>query len=235
MKHKSCEKIYAISMLVIIARSIIILLFLIAGLRLMGKRTIGEFQPFEFVIVLAVAELASTPMQEISTPILYGLVPLFTVFIVHYFLTSISSKSIKFRKFFNGKPMIIIDEDGINHEVLKKLNLNTNDLLEMIREQGYFTIEEISYAILETNGKLSILENENAESPQSIPMTLITEGRFMDENMNMIEVNKENIEKILKDKNLKIKDVLLMTAESKKIFIQPKTGKYMTFEVESEI
>lgn len=222
-------------MLIIIARSIIILLFLIAGLRLMGKRTIGEFQPFEFVIVLAVAELASTPMQEITTPILYGIVPLLTVFIVHYILTSISSKSIKFRKFFNGKPMIIIDDDGINNEILKKLNLNTNDLMEMLREQGYFTIEEISYAIIETNGKLSIMENENAEKPKSIPMMLVAEGKFMDENVNKINVQKENVEKILNQKNIKMKDVLLMTADSKKIFIQPKTGKYLTFEVDSEV
>lgn len=222
-------------MLVIIARSIIILFFLIAGLRFMGKRTIGEFQPFEFVIVLAVAELASTPMQEITTPILYGLVPLFTVFIVHYIVTSISSKSIRFRKFFNGKPMIIIDENGIDNSILKKLNLNTNDLMEMIREQGHFSIEEISYAIIETNGKLSIMEKEDAEAPKSIPMTLVAEGKFMSDNMNKIEIKKENVEKILKNRNIKMKDVLLMTADSKKIFLQPKQGSYTVFEVDDEI
>ncbi len=221
-------------MLVIIARSIIILFFLIAGLRLMGKRTIGEFQPFEFVIVLAVAELASTPMQEITTPILYGIVPILTVFIVHFVLTSISSKSIRFRKFFNGKPMIVIDDDGINYQALKELNLNTNDILEMIRAQGYFSIEEISYAIVETNGRLSIMKDEQAQAPQSIPMTLVCEGKFLDENINKIEADKNKVDKILKDNKMKIKDVLLMTAESNKIFIQPKWGKYITFEVQDE-
>lgn len=221
-------------MLVIIARSIIILFFLIAGLRLMGKRTIGEFQPFEFVIVLAVAELASTPMQEITTPILFGIVPILTVFIVHFILTTISSKSIRFRKFFNGKPMIVIDDDGINYQALKELNLNTNDILEMIREQGYFSIEEISYAIIETNGRMSIMKNEQAQAPQSIPMTLVSEGKMLDDNIDMIEVNKDKLDQILKDKKIKIKDVLLMTAESNKIFLQPKWSKYITFEVKDE-
>ena len=103
-------------MLVVIFRSLIILVFLIAGMRLMGKRTIGEYQPFEFVIVLAVAELAATPMQDISTPIIYGLVPL-TVFVVHFIL-SVSIKIYQIKKVLNGKPMIVIDKDGIN---LKRL------------------------------------------------------------------------------------------------------------------
>ncbi len=222
-------------MLVIIARSLIILLVLVAGLRFMGKRAIGEFQPFEFVIVLAVAELASTPMQEITTPILYGIVPLITVFVAHYIITSISSKSIRFRKFFNGKPMIVIDQEGVNNENLRKLNLNVNDLLEMIREQGYFSIEEINYAIIETNGKLSVMEKENAPSPQSIPMTLICEGRYLEDNLSKIKANKENVQKILNKKNIRMKDVLLMTADSNKIFLQPVKGKYMIFEADDEI
>lgn len=222
-------------MLVMIARSLIILLFLVIGLRFMGKRTIGEFQPFEFVIVLAVAELASTPMQDVSTPILYGLIPLFTVFIAHYIMTHISTKCIKFRKFVNGQPMIIIDGNGINYEILKKLNLNVNDILEMIRGQGYFSIEEVSYAVIETNGKLSVLSNDTAEPPRTVPATLIVEGKIMGENLAMINGKKENLERIIRDRKLNVKDILLLTAESKKIFIQPKYGKYVTFEVTHEI
>lgn len=201
----------------------------------MGKRTIGEFQPFEFVIVLAVAELASTPMQDVSTPILYGLIPLFTVFIAHYIMTHISTKSIRFRKFVNGQPMIIIDGNGINYAILTKLSLNVNDILEMIRGQGYFSIEEVSYAVIETNGKLSVLENSQAQAPETVPATLIVEGKVMGENLKMINGKRENLEKILQDNKLAMKDVLLLTAESKKIFIQPKYGKYFTFEVADEI
>ena len=117
-------------MLVILTRTILIFLLLLLGLRLMGKRQIGELQPFEFVITLAVAELACTPMQDNSIPLVYGLIPVLTVFVLHYFMTLLSTKSVRFRKVLNGKPMIVVDRDGINSENLKKLNMNVNDLLE---------------------------------------------------------------------------------------------------------
>lgn len=217
--------------MLVLARSLIILTFLILGIRLMGKRTIGELQPYEFVITLAVADLACTPMQDISIPLLYGLVPLFTVFVAHYFITLITTKSIKLREHLNGKPFIVIDGDGINSECLKKLNLNVNDLLSLIRQQGYFSIPQISYGIIETNGKLSILQNEEAETPSSIPMTLIVEGKLLDENIASLDLDAEKIESVLKKQNIKEKDVVLMTADSGQIFIQPKSGKYVTVEV----
>lgn len=215
-------------MVVIIIRTIIILAFLIVGMRFMGKRTIGELQPYEFVITLAVADIACVPMQDVSIPILYGIIPLSILFITHYIITAITSKSIKFRKFINGKPMIVIDGDGINVECLTKLNMNVNDLLELIRQQGYFSIPEISYGIIETNGKLSVLENSQTQAPSSIPMTLVAEGKYMHENMESIGFGEEKIDEILKSNNLKLKDVILMTAESSNIFIQPKKGKYFT-------
>lgn len=215
-------------MLAIIIRTLIILLFLVIGVRLMGKRTIGELQPYEFVITLAVADLACVPMQDISVPITYGLIPLIVLFIVHYIMTAIVSKSIKFRKFVNGKPMVVIDNDGINSECLTKLNMDVNDLISLIRQQGYFSIPEISYGILETNGKLSIMQNENATPPQSVPMTLIVEGKFMRENMKSLSIEQGAIETTLKEKKIKVKDVVLMTADSGNWFVQPKNDKYFT-------
>ena len=215
-------------MLAVVIRTIIILAFLIIGMRFMGKRTIGELQPYEFVITLAVADIACVPMQDVSVPILYGIVPLSILFITHYIITAITSKSIKFRKFINGKPLIVIDGDGINVECLTKLNMNVNDLLELIRQQGYFSIPEISYGIIETNGKLSVLENSEAQAPASIPMTLVIEGKYLHENIRGIEFDENKINKILSDNKLKLKDVILMTAESENIFIQPKKGKYFT-------
>lgn len=196
----------------------------------MGKRTIGELQPYEFVITLAVADLACTPMQDISIPLLYGLVPLFTVFVAHYFITLVTTKSIKLRERLNGKPFIVIDNDGINSECLKKLNLNVNDLMSLIRQQGYFSVTQISYGIIETNGKLSILENEEAETPQSIPMTLMVEGKILDENIKSLDLDETKIRDVLEKQHIKEKDVVLMTADSGNVFIQPKSGKYVTVE-----
>lgn len=218
-------------MVMIIARSLIIFTLLILGMRLMGKRTIGELQPYEFVITLAVAELACTPMQDLSIPLINGIIPLFTLFLAHYLITLITTKSIKFRKALNGKPLIIIDSDGINSECLKKLNMNVNDLMSLIRQQGYFSLEQVSYAIIETNGKLSILENEEAASPNSIPMTLIVEGSYMHENMESLHITEEQVEKVLQEQQLEKKDIVIMTADSNRLFIQPKAKKYCVIEV----
>ncbi len=198
----------------------------------MGKRTIGEFQPFEFVIVLAVAELAATPMQDLSTPIIYGLVPLITIFVAHFIISTLNKKSIRMRKFMNGKPMIIIDDDGINSQVLKQLNLNTDDLMEMIRGQGCFSVEEIDYAIMETNGKLSVMQKDNPPSTNYIPMSVVVEGKIMGENIKTINLDKQKILDILKQQNMRLKDVLLMTLDSKKVFLQPMNSKYITFEAQ---
>lgn len=196
----------------------------------MGKRTMGEFQPFEFVIILAVADLACTPMQDTSIPILYGIVPLLTIFITHYLIVTFTSKSIRFRRILNGKPVIIIDGDGINNECLKKLNLDVNDILQMIRQQGYFSIEEIKFAVIETNGKMSVMENEQGAQPESIPLTVVVEGKFIEDNAKLVNVTKERIERLLKEKQLKLKDVLLLTLDSNKVFVQPINKKYFTFE-----
>lgn len=218
-------------MLVVVARSFIIFVFLILVMRLMGKRTIGELQPYEFVITLAVADLVCTPMQDISVPLAYGLIPLFTVFVVHYLITLLTTNHIKFRKKLNGTPLVIIDEDGINSECLKKLNMNVDDLMSLVRQQGFFSLEQVSFAIIETNGKLSIMENTEAEAPKSIPMTLIVEGKFMNENMESINITEAQVQKILDEQKLLRKDIVLMTSDSNRVFIQPKTEKYRTFEV----
>ena len=214
-------------MLTVVLRSLIVFVILIAGVRLMGKRTIGELQPYEFVITLAVADLACTPMQDVSVPLLYGVIPILVLFVVHYLLTLATTKSQRVRKFLNGRPFIVIDGDGINSECLTKLNISVNDLLALIRQQGYFSIPEISYGIIETNGKLSILKNEDAQAPSTVPMTLVVEGKILGENAEKLSVDVEKIKQVIKRQNLSTKDVVLMTAESGNVFIQPKRSKYI--------
>ena len=217
-------------MFTVVLRALIVFVVLIAGVRLMGKRTIGELQPYEFVITLAVADLACTPMQDVSVPLLYGIVPILVLFVVHFLLTLLTTRSMRFRKFLNGKPFIVIDGDGINSECLTKLNLSVNDLLSLIRQQGYFSIPEISYGIIETNGKLSLLKNENAEAPKVIPTTLIVEGKIINENTEKMNIDTQKIKSILEGVSLSIKETVLMTAESGNVFIQPKRAKYLTVE-----
>lgn len=217
-------------MLVIILRTIIVFFVLFIVIRLMGKRQIGELQPFEFVITLVAAELACTPMQDTAIPVLYGVVPLAVIFILHFFGTLFTTFSISFRKWMNGKPVIVINSDGIDASELKKLNMDINDLLESIRGQGYFTVEQISYAIVETNGKLSVIPNDLAEMPKTIPLSLIVDGKIIADNVKISNTSEAQIDRVLNQKKLKRKDVILMTTESGKLFVQPKEGKFFTLQ-----
>ena len=217
-------------MITVFIRTIIIYVFLVLGMRLMGKRTIGELQPFEFTITLALADLACMPMQDISVPLLYGLVPLFVMFLLHYFITLITGKSIKFRRFINGKPVIVINEDGIDYRALNSLNVNVNDLLEGLRAQQFFSPEQVKYAVYETGGNLSIMEREEAIAPQGIPITLVVEGKVMDVNFKYSSISKEGVMKLLKGEGLGVKDVLLMLVDGARVYVQPKGKKYFVVE-----
>ncbi len=215
-------------MLVVFIRTIIIYICLLIGIRLMGKRTIGELQPFELVITLAIADLACMPMQDISVPLVYGLVPLFTMFLLHLCFTWLATKSIKFRKALNGKPVIVVTPEGIDSEAMAKLNFTVNDLLESLRSQQFFSIEQIRYAVLETNGNLSVMENENAQSPECIPVTLVIEGKKMQTNYSVAGVDDAFVENILREKNFKTEDVVLFTKANDRIFIQPRGNKFVS-------
>lgn len=221
-------------MLVVFIRTIIIYVCLVIGMRLMGKRTIGELQPFEFTITLAIADLACMPMQDISVPLIYGLVPLFVMFLLHYLITIIAGKSIKFRRFLNGKPVIVINEQGIDYKAINSLNVNINDILESLRSQQFFSPEQVRYAVYETNGNLSVLENENGYVPSSIPVTIIVEGKLMETNFRYASVSKDDVIEYLDSKHLKQKDVLLMTIENTHYYIQPKGKPFFSEEVKND-
>ena len=135
-------------MLTLIIRAIIVYLLVLLVFRLMGKRQIGQMQPFELVLTLVIADLATIPMAESAIPTLNGVVPLITLVVVHFFLTFFSKKSPKVASLISGKPMIIIDPNGISYETIEKLNITVEDIFETIRGQGYFRLEEVQYAIM---------------------------------------------------------------------------------------
>lgn len=218
-------------MLVVFIRTIIIYLCLLVGLRLMGKRTIGELQPFEFVVTLAVADVACMPMQDIAVPLVYGIVPLFVMFLLHFFFTLFATKSIKFRRILNGKPVIIINSDGIDSESMAKLNITVNDLLESLRSQQFFSVEQVKFAVCETNGNVSILANDEAPAPSGVPVTLVVEGRLMETNFKPAGVDKAFVEDYVRNKGLRMKEVVLLTLDKERVYLQPRGKKYIAENV----
>ena len=138
-------------------RTVILYLLVIIGLRIMGKRQIGEMQPSELVVAIMISDLAAIPMQDTGIPIFSGVIPIFTLVVMELLLSQISLKSKKFRRLMTGKPSVVIHNGTILKDEMKKLRFNMDDLKEQLRIQGYIEISEINFAILETNGQLSII------------------------------------------------------------------------------
>lgn len=212
-------------MLTIIFRSIIIYLIVLLVFRLMGKRQLGQMQPFELVLTLIIADLATIPMAEVSVPVLHGIVPLLTLVVLHFLLTILTKSSQWFSKVISGKPVIVINPKGIDYNAMKKLNLSTDDLYAALRECGYFSIGQVQYAIMETNGKVSVLpkaeyapatngDNKNKVEDSFLPIILISEGKLMKENLKVARLDEEKVNTILKKQKVyKIKDVLLLAID----------------------
>lgn len=231
-------------MLILFLRCIVIYLLVLFMFRLMGKRQLGELQPFEFVITLIVADLATIPMTEINIPLAHGVIPLITLMLVHFLISFLARKSIAMRKILSGKPVIIITPDGVDYQALKQLNMNFNDLSEAMRELNYFSLDQIAYAIVETNGKMTILPNAdnspvvaqdlklNKQEP-TIPIILVCDGKTMPENLKLAQLNEEFILKqALKMNTKNIKDIIIATIDNDgKMYMQVKNKPYKTFNV----
>lgn len=209
----------------------------------MGKRQIAEMQPFELVITLIIADLATIPMAETALPLIQGIIPLLTLVCLHYLICLLSRKSLFCRKLFNGKPVILLDPDGVNYENMKKVNMNFNDLMEGLHTAGYFNLEELLYVILQTNGTMTVVNRSpyspvtpsdlNIEKePASLPMIIVTKGQIQKDNLIKAGINENFIDKNLKKNGMpSIKDILILTMNNNgKMYVQPKTGSFKTIE-----
>jgi len=183
----------------IMLRVVIIYLVVIGVMRLMGKRQIGEMEPFELVITIIIADLAAIPMSEMTVPIWYGIVPLAMIAIVHYIFSWLSNKSPLMRDVLNGKPVVIISPDGIDFKELKKLNISMEELMEAIRNLDYFDLSEVNYAIIERNGKITVIpktanmpvtrkDMKLVKTENEIFTCIIEDGRLIKKNFEKIGI-----------------------------------------------
>lgn len=233
-------------MLTIIIRSILIYLIVLLVFRLMGKRQLGQMQPFELVLTLIIADLATIPMAEVSVPVLHGVAPLLTLVVLHFIITLICRSSQYLSKIISGKPVIIVNPKGIDYQAMKKLNLSTDDIFEALRECGYFSISQVQYAIMETNGKVSVMPKASSAPVTNadlkthtedsfLPIVLISDGKIIKENIALAEISEKEVLKIVKEnsktKNSKIKDVLLLTIDrTGQTYLQMKKGEGRSFQ-----
>ncbi len=195
-------------MLLIFVRTIIIYILVLFVMRFMGKREIGQMQPFELVIAIMIADLASTPLSESGVPIVYGIIPILGLLFIHIIISILNIKSIKAREIICGKPRLLVVKGKIDEQALIKENFTINELQERLRVNNVCNLGDVEYAILETSGQISVIlksekrnvtpEDLNIKLPEmNIAYDLVIDGKIMYDNLRKINKNEEWLEEEL--------------------------------------
>ena len=223
-------------MFILIIRTVILYIYLIFIMRVMGKRQLGQLEPVDFVVALMISELATLPMGDNRIPLIYAIVPITTLVFLQVMTSFLELKSEHIRYILNGQPSILIKDGLVNVEELKQLRYNLDDLLAELRQNGYFNLQEIHYAILETDGSLSIVPYTPYEPPtrqdlkikvedEPLPMPVILDGVINKSNLKNIGKDIYWLEKKLSRHNIKShRDVLvaIVYSNNHKIYFQLK-------------
>ena len=178
-------------------RTVILYILLIAGVRLMGKRQVGELEPSELVLSLVIADLAAVPMQDFGIPLAAGVVPILSLLALTMILSVLTMKSIRLRDLLCGRPSIIIRQGVLDQREMARNRLTVDELLEELRNRGYTDLETVKYAVLETNGRLSVLPYDSQRPPTAaqmgvkteeapLPHVVISDGRVLDQNLKTL-------------------------------------------------
>ncbi|MGL5614925.1 MAG: DUF421 domain-containing protein [Sarcina sp.] len=223
-------------MIILFIRTIILYFFSVFLIRLMGKRQIGELQPHELVMTFMISDLASISMQDMRYPLILAILPMVTLLFMKVILTEVELKNIKFRRFMDGKPAVIINKGQLVPKVLKNQKLNIYDILEEVREKGFLDINEIEYAILENNGDISIFPKEEFSAVQKRDLNIKDKEKILPEVLLFEgKIQKESLNKIKKDPNwlkLELDKINYTTPESLYLVLLTSKGKLFVQEKE---
>ena len=224
-------------MLITFIRAIILYIIVLIVMRLMGKREIGQLQPFELAIAIMIADLASIPMTEIGIPISKGIIPILGLLVMHLLISFINLKSIKLRELICGKPAILIYRGKIDEKALKKERFTINELQERLRGNNIMDLGDVEFAILETNGEITVIQKpeKRAVVPEDLGITpeyegisydLVIDGKVMNANLKKIGKNYNWLKKQLDKFNMLPEEALVVTIDGKNsIFCQKKGEK----------
>ena len=224
-------------MLLYYLRTMILYLVLIASVRLMGKRQVGQMEPSEFVVTMLVANLASIPMQDEGIPLFSGVVPILTVLGAELVLSVASMGSIRLRRILCGKPVILMENGRILQENLRKTRITLDELTGHLRLKDVLDLNTVQFAILETNGDISVFlypshrpasarEAGIQAGKQALPVTIIDDGRLLKKNLPVAQKDENWVKRVLNAHNSTLEDTFLLTVdEADTILWLPKEGK----------
>ena len=195
-------------------RTILLYLVLIFSIRLMGKRQIGQMEASEFVVTMLVANLASIPMQDSAIPLLSGLVPIHVVLGMELVMSCLILKSVRFRKLLCGKPVILIDNGKILYDNLQATRVTMDELSGHLRQKDVLDIQSVQYAILETDGNLSVFPYPKGQ-PHKLPITIIEDGFLSRENLQKAGKDRDWLRQVCAGHQVSRRDILLLTVDEK--------------------
>ncbi len=209
-------------MLIILIRTVIIYVFLIATMRLMGKRQLGELEISELVTTLLISEIASLPITDQSIPIMYAVIPLITILTLEVILSVILLKAPRLKNIASARPTVLIRHGVLDQKEMRRIRISIDELISEARQSGFTSLDEIDYAILEQNGKLSIIAKKGASPPSSkdlniilketgIMHVLIEDGYINDYNLKLLHRDRAWLSRHLASKGKRTEDIFLLT------------------------
>ncbi len=212
-----------------IVRTVILYVFVTFGVRVMGKRQIGDMQPNELVITILLSEIAAIPLQDTSQPLLFGIVSIFMLVILEVAMSVIAMKSKSFHKLMSGKSVVIIKNGVIDQTAMKNVRMTVLDLIELLRGQNVFDISTVAFAVLEVNGDLSVLLKAEEQTPTlkdlnikgekaALQLPVITDGKIEADSLKALSITEADVEKILKNNKISLGNVFLLCMDRYKNF-----------------
>lgn len=221
-------------MLIVFFRSIVLYIIVLIVMRLMGKREIGQLQPFELAIAIMIADLAAVPMAETGIPISNGIIPILGLLVMHLIISFLNLKSMKIREILCGKPAILIYRGKIDEKVLKKERFTLNELQERLRSSSVVNLGDVEYAILETSGQVTVIQKPDKRTTtpkdfnimpeyEGIPYDLVVDGKVMYKNLKNIGRDYNWLKKEVNKFNMEPEEALIVTFDGgNQIFCQKK-------------
>lgn len=204
-------------MLIVFFRALVLYCVVFLVIRLMGKKELSKVQPFELAIIIVISDLASAPMSSRGLSLLDGIVPIITLLLAYLIFLLLNHSSNKIQDIVCGKPILIIKDGKINEKEFDNQKYTVSDLMSQLHEKDIFSVSDVKYAIIETNGNLSVVKN--SDNIDSLPVNVIEDGKFSDSNMELIGITKGDVERLLKAKKVKLEDILVGQMDSDYKFV----------------
>lgn len=211
-------------MFVTLIRTVILYLLVILTVRAMGKRQIGELQPTELVITILLSEIVAIPMQDNDLPLINTIIPVLVLVAFEILISVISLKSVKFRSLMQGNSLLIIRNGVLDQKQIKRLRYTVDDILEALRQKDIFDISKVQYAVVETNGELTVMLKPEYEAvtrqdlgikaeDSGIPCVVIADGKIIQSDFKDCGMSMEKLETVMRKNKITAEDTLLMTID----------------------